>query len=345
MPADPFALGAPCQLWHVADVVWPRRGSVPGTVRVDAIGRDDAGVLASPAVTRYGFRPNASVSAARTSCAAAAAGTRPRPEQKREGEGERGLTACRRAAAHHGLSVVVELQLHRGRARGVACRVTGPATSWCSPSLALALSQTATHGSAEAVAMGAPSSVNETETTPTSSVACAESSAWPDTRVPSEGEVTATAGGSTSIVAPIATVTRAVPGVRAARGADGVRASRLGARGEESIGRDRPAAGHGPRVGRLHRHRQRELIGARGGEAQLEPGATEPSAGVRAMVVSVCCTVTSTPLTAVLPEASFSSTSSWYVPARANVAVTPFGRVRGVGAEGDRRGGVFAVHV
>ncbi len=58
-PPDTFALGAPCQLWHVADVVWPRRGSDAG-VRVEAIGADDAGYLASPSVSRYGWRPGPS---------------------------------------------------------------------------------------------------------------------------------------------------------------------------------------------------------------------------------------------------------------------------------------------
>lgn len=58
MPPDPFGLGAPCELWHVADVVWPRRGSDAG-IRVDAIGRDDGGYLAAPLIQRYGYRPNA----------------------------------------------------------------------------------------------------------------------------------------------------------------------------------------------------------------------------------------------------------------------------------------------
>lgn len=60
MPADPLALGAPCQLLHVADVVWPRRGADAGSPRVDVIGQDDAGYLTAPSLTRWGYRPNAS---------------------------------------------------------------------------------------------------------------------------------------------------------------------------------------------------------------------------------------------------------------------------------------------
>jgi hypothetical protein len=60
MPVDAFGLGAPCELWHVADVVWPRRGADAGTVRVDVIGRDDAGYLTRPLVQRWGWRPNPS---------------------------------------------------------------------------------------------------------------------------------------------------------------------------------------------------------------------------------------------------------------------------------------------
>ncbi|MBK7864106.1 MAG: choice-of-anchor D domain-containing protein [Archangiaceae bacterium] len=59
LPADAFALGAPCALWHVADVVWPMRGSDAG-VRVEVPGRDDAGYLSAAAVERWGYRPNAS---------------------------------------------------------------------------------------------------------------------------------------------------------------------------------------------------------------------------------------------------------------------------------------------
>lgn len=60
VPADELALGAPCQLLHVADVIWPRRGSDAGVPRVDVIGADDAGYVTSPRISRYGFRPNAS---------------------------------------------------------------------------------------------------------------------------------------------------------------------------------------------------------------------------------------------------------------------------------------------
>lgn len=60
VPADPLALGAPCQLLHVADVVWPRRGSDAGMPRVDIVGVDDGGYVTSPRITRWGYRPNAS---------------------------------------------------------------------------------------------------------------------------------------------------------------------------------------------------------------------------------------------------------------------------------------------
>lgn len=58
MSVDPFALGAPCQLWHAADVVWPARGSDAG-VTVDAIGRDATGYVTAPQLSRYGWRPGA----------------------------------------------------------------------------------------------------------------------------------------------------------------------------------------------------------------------------------------------------------------------------------------------
>jgi hypothetical protein len=60
-PPDELALGAPCQVLHVADVAWPRLGaSLPdgGPVApvVTVIGADGDGRVVSPAIARFGWR-------------------------------------------------------------------------------------------------------------------------------------------------------------------------------------------------------------------------------------------------------------------------------------------------
>ncbi|MBX7102012.1 MAG: choice-of-anchor D domain-containing protein [Myxococcaceae bacterium] len=62
-PADDLALGAPCQMLHVADVVWPPKkdiGSLPdgGTplAKVTAVGADGTGRITAPSLTRFGVR-------------------------------------------------------------------------------------------------------------------------------------------------------------------------------------------------------------------------------------------------------------------------------------------------
>jgi len=66
MPADEVPLGAPCTMWHVADIAWPARttiGSLPdgGTPPpvVTVIGAD-AGTprVANPSFSRFGLRPS-----------------------------------------------------------------------------------------------------------------------------------------------------------------------------------------------------------------------------------------------------------------------------------------------
>ncbi len=68
VPADDVALGAPCKLWHVADVAWPARsaiGSLPdgGTPPpvVTVIGADVSGRITSPSIKRFGTRPSGSL--------------------------------------------------------------------------------------------------------------------------------------------------------------------------------------------------------------------------------------------------------------------------------------------
>lgn len=62
-PPDDFVIGAPCTLWHVADVAWPAQtliGSLPdgGTPApvVTVIGANGPGRLAAPSVARFGLR-------------------------------------------------------------------------------------------------------------------------------------------------------------------------------------------------------------------------------------------------------------------------------------------------
>lgn len=64
VPADEFFLGAPCQLWAVADIMWPPRtaiGSLPdgGTPPADVVvtGQGANGRITTPVVGRFGFRP------------------------------------------------------------------------------------------------------------------------------------------------------------------------------------------------------------------------------------------------------------------------------------------------
>jgi hypothetical protein len=63
VPADALRLGAPCTMWHVADVAWPAAteiGSLPdgGTPPpvVTVIGADGTGRLSSPSFARFGVR-------------------------------------------------------------------------------------------------------------------------------------------------------------------------------------------------------------------------------------------------------------------------------------------------
>ncbi len=56
MPADDFALGAPCQLWYVADVVWPQKGNDAGVPVVEIIGADGGARITDPQIRRYGIR-------------------------------------------------------------------------------------------------------------------------------------------------------------------------------------------------------------------------------------------------------------------------------------------------
>lgn len=63
MPADGMSLGAPCKMWHVADVAWPALtaiGSLPdgGTPPpvVTVIGADGTGRITTPSVVRFGVR-------------------------------------------------------------------------------------------------------------------------------------------------------------------------------------------------------------------------------------------------------------------------------------------------
>jgi hypothetical protein len=65
VPSDELLLGAPCQLWHVADVAWPAAsaiGSLPdgGTPppQVIAVGVDGTGRITSPSIARFGQRPS-----------------------------------------------------------------------------------------------------------------------------------------------------------------------------------------------------------------------------------------------------------------------------------------------
>lgn len=63
MPTDELLLGAPCKLWHVADVAWPAMtaiGSLPdgGTPLpiVTVIGADGTGRITTPSIARFGLR-------------------------------------------------------------------------------------------------------------------------------------------------------------------------------------------------------------------------------------------------------------------------------------------------
>ena len=62
-PANEVAIGAPCQLLHVADISWPAKnligslpdgGTPPPTVQI--IGADNTGRIINPQFTRYGYR-------------------------------------------------------------------------------------------------------------------------------------------------------------------------------------------------------------------------------------------------------------------------------------------------
>ena len=55
-PPDALSLAAPCQLVHVADVVWPARGTDAG-VQVVPVGVDGQGRFTTPELHRYGWRP------------------------------------------------------------------------------------------------------------------------------------------------------------------------------------------------------------------------------------------------------------------------------------------------
>ena len=63
MPADQVLLGAPCKLWHVADIAWPAVtavGSLPdgGTPPpvVTVVGADGMGRISNPSLARFGVR-------------------------------------------------------------------------------------------------------------------------------------------------------------------------------------------------------------------------------------------------------------------------------------------------
>lgn len=63
MPADEVLLGAPCKMWHVADIAWPpvtAIGSLPdgGTPPpvVTVIGADGSGRVTTPSIARFGVR-------------------------------------------------------------------------------------------------------------------------------------------------------------------------------------------------------------------------------------------------------------------------------------------------
>ena len=63
MPADSVLLGAPCKLWHVADISWPALtaiGSLPdgGTPPpvVTVVGADGTGRVTTPSLARFGLR-------------------------------------------------------------------------------------------------------------------------------------------------------------------------------------------------------------------------------------------------------------------------------------------------
>jgi hypothetical protein len=63
MPADAVLLGAPCKLWHVADISWPALtaiGSLPdgGTPPpvVTVVGADGTGRVTTPSLARFGLR-------------------------------------------------------------------------------------------------------------------------------------------------------------------------------------------------------------------------------------------------------------------------------------------------
>ena len=63
MPADEVLIGAPCKMWHVADIAWPAAtaiGSLPdgGTPPpgVTVVGADGSGRVVSPSMARFGRR-------------------------------------------------------------------------------------------------------------------------------------------------------------------------------------------------------------------------------------------------------------------------------------------------
>lgn len=63
MPADTVAIGAPCQMWSVAEIAWPARsqiGSLPdgGTppAQISVTGAGAQGRITNPAIGRFGYR-------------------------------------------------------------------------------------------------------------------------------------------------------------------------------------------------------------------------------------------------------------------------------------------------
>jgi hypothetical protein len=66
IPADDLAIGAPCQLLYLADVIWPARGSSQDAgvlpdggssgPRVVVKGADGSGRVTAPMLARFGYR-------------------------------------------------------------------------------------------------------------------------------------------------------------------------------------------------------------------------------------------------------------------------------------------------
>lgn len=68
VPCDDLAIGAPCQLWYVADVDWPAKSAIGsladgGTplATVTPKGTDGTGRIASPVIGRFGWRQSGSL--------------------------------------------------------------------------------------------------------------------------------------------------------------------------------------------------------------------------------------------------------------------------------------------